>query len=306
MKSIILVAAVLLITALLANAQTRSYTINAISSDLHVVSGSCKVQVTEQMIVSFYGQYTFMGRVIPNRISYGTIIENLRVSSADVMITNSGYIKSSEDGTSKGILWDFSGLYPGGTRTVTFTLTYTVTGVFQALANGKNSLYWSYQFDSTVGTIDAKIYLPFGYNTTDVTAQPQARQISNGLVWFQQLNQPRAVSYDTIVTLPSSYGQGWDQCKYKPATFLQKIGIIITVCIVVAIFICCCVLCSIWGAIRRGLFWGERFGYGGGYGYNTVNHHHQGYYHSGGHHHHNSSSGSGQVSSYSGSSGFAG
>lgn len=90
-------------------AQQKSYYINNIDSALTVASGLCDVTVTETIVFTFNGFYSFVGRFIPNSISYGTVISNPRVISNNVQVTNV-YLKDDKGGTGKYIVWDFDGM----------------------------------------------------------------------------------------------------------------------------------------------------------------------------------------------------
>jgi hypothetical protein len=90
-------------------AQQKSYYIDSINSDLTVASGLCEVVVTETIAFTFNGPYNFVGRFIPNSISYGTVISNPTVSSSNVLVTNV-YLKDDNGGTGKYIVWDFNGM----------------------------------------------------------------------------------------------------------------------------------------------------------------------------------------------------
>lgn len=184
----------------------------------------------------------------------------------------------------------------GGVNQVTFTLTYSVVGIFKNNGN-MNTLNWSYQWGEQIDAVYASVKLPFSGNVSRISWTPASDGVYNynGMVLFQHKNIPGSYNYDISVSLPTNYGANWSECKAKSLTALQKFLVAVAAVAVLLVIVCLCVCCSIWSFIRSP--WTRhysRVGYydsGGYYGHSGGSYHKRGYQ---------------NVGSVVGSSGFAG
>lgn len=305
-KFLIVALLCLLVQLLLSSstlAQQKSYLVEYIQTSMNVVPDSCDVVVQESITFQFTGPYSSVGRFFSYQNTYGGLtISNYKVSSNQVFVLTS-YLREDDSKTGKYLVWDFQGV-TSGVKTVTFTLSFRLSGTFKNVNSHQNTLFYSYKWGTSVGHISANVFVPINANKTDGselswTPLDDGRYIPYGKVGFLHGQLMQNSNYDITVTLPSSLGD-WSRCKAKKPTFLGTVAVIVVIIVFVCICLACSVLCSIWQGIKRGLFpWAYTYNNGA---YYDHGHHHHGHH---GHHHHSSGGGYQNITSVSGSSGFA-
>lgn len=292
-------------SGMMVHAQEKSFNISSIHTTMNVAEDSCNIVIHETITFTFIGPYSSVGRFFPKEHSYGLTITNIKVSSNDVYVTNAGYLVNDDNGTGKYLVWDFTGV-TGGVRKVTFSLSFSMTGIFKNVNKNENTLYYSYKWNAPVGVITADVFVPITANATEGsglswTPRNDGRYVPYGKVSFRNSAALLINSkYDISVTVPVSAGgtsSTWANCKTKPLTFGGVVAIVVIVVVLCCVCVVCSLICSVLQAIKRGLFpWAHT-------------HHSSGYYQHGSHHHHHShhggNSGYQNIRSASGSSGFA-
>ena len=127
-NSVALLLVVLLACCSIVLAQ-KSYSINSISSAVHVSPGSCDVSVVETYVYDFLGSYSTVARAIPYTIASASGFQS---SSLRVEILTSGYTVSksvSDQQDAKFIVVNMFPSTPAGTSTrIIIRYSYSLTG----------------------------------------------------------------------------------------------------------------------------------------------------------------------------------
>jgi hypothetical protein len=271
------------------------------------------MSITETIVFNFKGDYTQVGRPVGDFQGYkAAFIESSSISvkalSAGVVTSGTPYTQRNNEGDTTFLIFNFRG--PAGGGLFKFQLDYTVDGpmVNDGGMNGKDFIYWGYKFNVDIANVDLMYTFPFSVtdpNSFVVTPASDVTARTVGTVRVQRVNIPSNTAYSVVMQYPH-LESNTAICTRPAPTVLGTILTIVLVCVFVGLCVCITIICSIWGAIRRGLLFGERFGYGPSYGYSShttyyePSHQH---YHSGGHHH--SGGGHSSGGGISGSSGFA-
>jgi hypothetical protein len=262
--------------------------------------------VTETITFHFVGDYSQVGRPIPDAKGYKKVTVDssslsVKALTPGVTTTSPPTITRNKEDDTTFILFNFRG--PSGGGLYQFQLDYTVDGPL-ADESDTDYIYWSYKFNVPINNVDLNYGFPFSVSNPGVFSvdQPDVTARTPNSVRVQRSNIPSNVPYALVMSYPHSVSNTATCTRHKPGV-VDTLLTIILVCVFVGLCVCITIICSIWGAIRRGLLWGNRFGYNApSYGYATST-----YYEPQHHHHHHSSGGGGSSyqSGITGSSGFA-
>jgi hypothetical protein len=284
----------------------KYYTVTQITSELNLNGKSCLISVTETITFNFNGDYTQFARSIVDSNAYRKInipSSSLVVQSLTPGVTVTSYtVKRNIENDASFIITNFKG--PAGGGLWTFKYNYEVDG---PLANddgdtGTDNIYWSYKFNTPIDNVDLSISFPFAISNSTLQVSPASDVVSktSNNVRVRRQAIPSNIAYEVFAKYPHPLGT--KVCSRPTTHSMDIVLIIVLVSVFVPLCLCLTIICSIWGAIRRGLIWGDRFGY---VPYGTATYYTTGYHPHHHHHHHSGGGSSYQSSGISGTSGFA-